>query len=150
MKRARRTILFVEDEEDIRLPVGRFFESNDFDVIEADTCATGLEAFRRSRPDVTVIDYSLPDGDGLTLVRAFRETDPGIPIVILTGHGTIDLAVQAIKQGAEQFLTKPVELPVLLAIVNRLIESSTNQRFRLAQESRETRALDPFFGESPA
>ena len=59
------------------------------------------------------MDFSLPDADGLEVLRLLKAQDPTLPVILLTGHGTIDLAVKAIKEGAEQFLTKPVELPTL-------------------------------------
>src|SRR5262249_37922319 len=65
-------------------------------------------------------------------------------------HGTIDLAVRAIKEGAEQFLTKPIELQALLLAVDRLIENKQNREVRAANETRGARLFDPLFGESPA
>ena len=63
------------------------------------------------RPDVAVLDYSLPDGNGAGAAAPAEALDAAVPLVILTAHGSIDLAVQAVKEGAEHFLTKPVELP---------------------------------------
>ena len=57
------------------------------------------------------MDFSLRDGDGLDVLRALKAQDPSLPVILLTAHGTIDLAVKAVKEGAEHFLTKPVELP---------------------------------------
>ncbi len=56
------------------------------------------------------MDYSLPDGNALELLPRLKEADPSVPVLILTAHGSVDLAVRAIKEGAEQFLTKPVQL----------------------------------------
>jgi DNA-binding NtrC family response regulator len=147
----RHTLLIAEDEEGIRFSVRKFFEDRGFRVLESDSVASALEAFRASRADAVVLDYRLPDGDGLSLLRALRGIDASVPLLVLTAHGSIDLAVRAIKEGADQFLTKPVELPTLLVMVQRLIESHRNRQAGLARRSRELRrAVDPFLGDSPA
>ncbi len=144
-------ILVVDDEEDVRLPLRRFLEAKGYQVLEADSTGTALECARRHSLDAAVLDFSLPDGDGLDLLRAFRAQDASLPVVLLTGHGTIDLAVTAIKEGAEQFLTKPVELPALQIVLERAIENRRLRRLSLVGKSSQARqAVDPFFGESAA
>jgi DNA-binding NtrC family response regulator len=144
-------ILVVEDESSIRFSLRRFFTSQGFEVHEAESVAQGMESFRSSRPDVVLLDYCLPDGDGIGLLRAFRGIDPLVPVVILTAHGTINLAVEAIKEGAEQFFTKPVELPALLLVIERVIDNQRNRQVRLAGKSREARqTVDPFLSQNPA
>lgn len=146
-----RSMLLVEDEDGVRFSVGRFFKSKGYVVTEADTCASGERAYRASRPDAVVLDYHLPDGDGGQLLRTFKAVDPSVPIVILTGHGTIDLAVKSIKEGADQFFTKPVELPALEVVIERLVESSHSRQIRRAGLDRDVqRSADPFLGQSPA
>ncbi|MET0556360.1 MAG: sigma-54 dependent transcriptional regulator [Vicinamibacteria bacterium] len=147
----RHTLLLVDDAEGLRTSVAHFFTLKGFRVIEADGLAAGVDAYSRHRPDIAVIDHSLPDGDGLGLIRALRAVDSGVPIIVLTAHGTIDLAVRAVKEGAEQFFTKPVELPALLLVVQRLLESQRHRQTSLAGRSRDARAaVDPFLGESRA
>ena len=98
------------------------------------------------------MDFSLPDGDGLDVLRALKAQDASLPVVLLTGHGTIDLAVQAIKEGAEQFLTKPVELPALLVVIERgrSRRAACGRSRSRASRAQARHAVDPFFGESPA
>src|SRR6476646_3306756 len=115
-------ILIVDDEERIRFAVRDFLELQDFDVLEADTLAAAEEAAREGHPDAAVLDYGLPDGNALELLPRLKAIDPDLPVVILTGQGTIDLAVRAIKEGADQFLVKPVELPALLVLLHRLLD----------------------------
>jgi DNA-binding NtrC family response regulator len=144
-----RALLLVEDEEQIRFFVARFFRQRGFEVTEASSVAQGREAFRAARPDVAILDHCLPDGTGLDLLRALRESDASVPIIVLTAHGSIDLAVAAIKEGAEQFLTKPVELPALHTLVERTIENQRNRQARLAGRVKRARgAIDPFAGDS--
>jgi DNA-binding NtrC family response regulator len=148
----RNKVLLVEDDRGIRFGIRNFLAGRDFDVSEADTLKQGEEIFRQSRPDLVILDYSLPDGNALEVLPRLKASDPTIPILILTGHGSIDLAVRAIKEGAEQFLTKPVQMQALLVIIERLLD---NQRVRQRDVARTTQqertgAVDPFIGVSPA
>jgi DNA-binding NtrC family response regulator len=148
---ARTTILVVDDEEGVRFPIGRFLRAGGYDVQEAESVAGALEAFRRAPVDAALLDFSLPDGDGLELLRSLKAVDPGLPVLILTGHGTIDVAVRAMKEGAEQFITKPVELPALRVILDRALDNRRHRQASLAGRSQSTRqAADPFVGGSPA
>jgi len=142
-------ILLVDDEPGVRFGMRDFLEAEGFDVDEADSCAAALEAVHTSRPDAAVVDYALPDGNALVLLHRLREIDPLLPVVILTGHGSIELAVRSMKEGAEQFLTKPVDLTALAAILRRALEHQRNRQKQLAGRSRAAReAADPFLGSS--
>jgi DNA-binding response OmpR family regulator len=103
-------ILLIDDDPSIRFGVSDFLESHGFEVDQGGSCIEGERLYRASRPDAVILDYSLPDGTALELLPRLRAFDPGVPILILTGHGSIELAVQAIKLGAEQFLTTPIVL----------------------------------------
>jgi DNA-binding NtrC family response regulator len=145
------TFLLVDDEETARSSIQRFFVREGHKVLEAKSVADAQVMLQRARPDAAILDYKLPDGDGLELLRALKSIDSTIPSLFLTAHGSIELAVRAIKEGAEQFLTKPVELPALLVVAERLIEHRRNRQSALAVKSRESReAVDPFMGDSPA
>jgi len=148
---AAKRILVIDDQRAVRFGLRDFLESQGYEVHEADNCQSALEQFLAVRPDAAVLDYKLPDGDALSLLPRMREIDPHVPLIVLTGHGSIDLAVQAIKEGAEQFLTKPIELPALLVILQRLLAAGQAQRSQLAESARERRRpVDPFLGTSPA
>lgn len=145
----RARILLIDDEPTIRFALRDFLEVQDFEVLEAETCAAARDAFHRMAPDAVVLDYSLPDGTALDLLPAFRAEDPSAPIIVLTAHGSIDLAVRTIKEGAEQFLTKPVELPALLVMIRRALEHQRNWKVRTADRSRDSRdVIDAFLGGS--
>jgi DNA-binding NtrC family response regulator len=144
-------ILVVDDEPSVRFGLRDFLETNAFEVHEAGSCREALEVFPAASPDAALIDYRLGDGDALTLLPRLREIDANVPLIVLTAHGSIDLAVQAIKEGAEQFLTKPIELPTLLVILRRLLDAAHARRSQLAGSAREQRAVvDPFLGQSDA
>jgi DNA-binding NtrC family response regulator len=143
-------VLVIDDEAGIRFGIREFLTAHKYDVDEADSCRAAEELFRRNRPDIVVLDYLLPDGDALTLLPRLRAVDATVPFIILTAHGSIDLAVRAVKEGAEQFLTKPVELASLQVILQRLLEDRRIRRRQLAGQSREARGeVDPFLGDSP-
>lgn len=142
-------ILIVDDEESIRFGVGAYLESQGCRVFYADSCQKARELFQASSPDAAVIDYRLHDGTALDLLRAFKQIDPSVPLIVLTAYGTIERAVEAIKEGAEQFLTKPIELPALHAILKRLFANQRLQRQQRAVATREGRErVDPFAGDS--
>jgi DNA-binding NtrC family response regulator len=144
-------ILIVDDEPAIRFGIRDFLTSHGFEVDEADTCRAAEDTFRKLQPDVAVIDYLLPDGTALDLLPHLKDINPDVPVAILTAHGSIDLAVRAIKEGAEQFLTKPVELPTLLIVLQRLLEHQRNRQKQLAGHARQARGdVHVFLGTSAA
>ncbi|MBN2370754.1 MAG: sigma-54-dependent Fis family transcriptional regulator [Vicinamibacteria bacterium] len=145
------TLLVVEDEAIEREAIRRFFKAKGYQVLESGNASRAEELFRAAYPEIVILDYALPDRDGIEVLRRLHEADPTVPVIILTGHGSIDLAVRAVKDGAAQFLTKPVELPALQVIVERLIENRRNHQLTLAGRARRSReTLDPFLGESAA
>ncbi len=107
------SVLVVEDDEALRFGLCASLRRLGYDVHEAGTCASTLAAFVEHRPDVVLADMRLPDGDALQLLPQLRALDRSVPILIMTGYGTIDLAVRAVKQGAEDFVTKPVDFDAL-------------------------------------
>ena len=143
-------ILIVDDEPAIRFAVGDFLSARGFDVREADTAASALETFRTFRPDVTVLDFELPDGDALSLLPRLKALDESASVVILTAHGSIDIAVESIKRGAEQFLTKPLQLETLALVLERIGSHRRSRRKEIAGNSRRREELDPFIGTSAA
>ena len=146
----RSTILFVDDDLVDRQVLRRRLAPR-FLLAEAATCASAQQQFDSVRPDAAVLDYQLPDGDALTLLERLRATDPGLPAVLLTGHGSIELAVEAMRHGADHFLTKPADPDALAAILDRCIRGRRRQRRERAREAqRENTRPDPFRGVSEA
>jgi len=147
----RHKLLIVDDESGVRFGIRKFLDKHGWDVSEADTCGKAEEVFLSSSFDAIVVDYMLPDGKGLDLMLRLKATDPDVPFIMLTGHGTIDLAVQAMKVGAEHFLTKPVKLQTLLVLLERVRQNQRDRRKQMATGSRQSRtAVDPFLGTSTA
>jgi DNA-binding NtrC family response regulator len=143
----RNRILIVDDSESIRFAVRSFLEGHGYEVAEEASCKGALDSLAAAPPDAAVVDYMLPDGTALDLLPRFKD----VPVIVLTAHGTIDLAVRAIKEGSEHFLTKPVELPALLVVIERVLEGQRTRRREAAMRaSRGRKRLDPFIGTSAA
>jgi len=144
-------VLLVDDEPQIRSTLRRFLESRGYQILEADSCQAALKISEESQPDAMVLDYSMPDGDALQLLPPLQEAHPGVPIIVLTAYATVELAVQAMKLGAEHFLTKPVDLTTLHHILDRALENQRNRLKVAANESRLGREfLNTFLGSGPA
>ena len=144
-------ILIVDDESGVRFGIRKFLERHGYQADDTNCCQRAEELFWAMRPDAAIIDYLLPDGTALDLLPRLKAIDPDVHLIILTGHGSIDLAVRAIKEGAEQFLTKPVDLSTLLVILERTLENQRNYRKQIARKSQQYRqTVDPFIGSSAA
>jgi DNA-binding NtrC family response regulator len=147
----KKRIVVGEDDQSIRGALVDFLESLDYEVVGTSSCAGIREAFREFSPDAAVLDYSLPDGTALDLLPHLKQSHPSVPLILLTGNGTVQLAVRAIKEGAEQFLTKPVELSAIAVVLERALKNQRNQQKQLAGKAREKReSVNPFLGTSPA
>jgi len=149
---AKPKILVVDDEVAIRFAIRDFLEQNGYDADEAGSCAEAEARYRKDVYDLVTLDYALGDGNALDLLPRLKAIDAGVPVVLLTAHGSIELAVRAIQLGAEQFLVKPLNLPALLTVLDRTVENQRNRRRELANAARDQprRALDLFLGLSPA
>ena len=144
-------ILLVDDSNDLLTTVSRYLANEGYLVSTARSRAEAVALFESEDPDLCIVDYELPDGTGFDVIMELQKRDPKAGVVMLTGHGTIGLAVDAIKLGADQFLTKPVNLPSLGVIVQRTLQARSDQRQRSAHlRSHERARVDPFIGTSAA
>jgi DNA-binding NtrC family response regulator len=126
------TLLLVDDDPAILDVLGRFLDRQGYEVLTESTGQGALRAWDEDLPDLVLLDLRLPDTDDLSVLEALCERDA--TVILLTGHGNIDLAVEAMRLGAENFLTKPVELDHLGAVVERALE-----RVRLVRENERLR-----------
>lgn len=148
---AKGKILIAGGDVNFRFSAREFLQFEGYEVYEAESCRTTLGVFQSFGPDVVVSEYSLPDGSALELLPRLRNVDPDLRFLVMTTHGTIDLAVQVIKAGADQFLTKPIEMPSFLAVIQQILGNRPNCKTRLVNQPRKiSRSLNPFLGTSPA
>ncbi|HEX8618101.1 MAG TPA: sigma-54 dependent transcriptional regulator [Thermoanaerobaculia bacterium] len=138
-----RTLLLVDDDASVRAAVRNYFRTEPFEVIEAFSCSGAERMVEQRRPDAVLLDYQLPDGNALDVLPRLRELAPHVPVIVLTGHGTIELAVQAMKLGAEQFLTKPLQMAALKNVLMRALGTTAPVRTKSG-------GIDPFAGTSDA
>jgi DNA-binding NtrC family response regulator len=144
-------ILVVDDEPQFLSTVQNFLEKSGFEVVAGTSCRQAEEIYSSAKPDAAVLDYSLGDGNALEILPRLRAADASIPIIIMTGHASIELAVQAVKMGAEHFLTKPVDLATLAVMLERSLENQRNRRKQAHEHSRRSRdGINPFLGTSTA
>lgn len=145
------SVLIVDDHDAVRWAMAKFLKLRGWEPVEATCVAEAEAAVREKHPAVVILDYSLPDGTGLDFLRRARVLEPDLPVVVLTAHGSIDLAVTAIKEGALQFLTKPADLGAVELLLQRAIEVDRGRKIGAAEKTREARsAIDPFVGSSRA
>jgi DNA-binding NtrC family response regulator len=116
------TILIVDDEVAIRKSLAHFFVRKDFHVAEAGTPEEALRLVQETAPDLVLLDLKLPGMDGLTLLDELKKLEPALAVIMMTGHGDIHTAVEAMKRGAENFLPKPVDLNQLFVTVEKALE----------------------------
>jgi DNA-binding NtrC family response regulator len=142
------TVLVIDDDAQMRGVLTLYLKRLGHTVVEAATLAEGRALQATEDPDLTIVDYHLPDGTAFDLIGSTRERGSAEAIIVLTGLGTIDLAVRAIKAGAEQFLTKPVDLESLGILVRRTLESQRDRRQRALSAVTAQDAVNPFLGSS--
>jgi two-component system nitrogen regulation response regulator GlnG len=131
-------LLVIDDELPIQHAFRRAFQDQAVDVLTAETAAAGIDVIRQKHPDAVVLDLNLPDRSGLDAYRSIQEIDARIPVIFITGHGTTDTAIEAVKRGAYDFLFKPLELLQLREVVKSALEVSRRMNVpvvTLAEES---------------
>jgi DNA-binding NtrC family response regulator len=143
-------LLLVDDDVQMRNVLALYLRRCGFNVLDAATLAEARKLQAKETPDLTIVDYQLPDGTAFDLLNAAREHESSEAVIVLTGLGTIDLAVRAIKSGAEHFLTKPVDLESLEILVRRTLDQQRDRRQRAFTVAVASAAPTPFLGASRA
>jgi two-component system, NtrC family, response regulator AtoC len=126
-------VLVVDDERLVRWSLCQRLRAGGFEVAEASTVAEALEQARTA--DAAILDYRLPDGDGVSVLRRLHESDPDLPVVMLTANKDVDIIVDAMKAGAADYVTKPFEVGDVVLRLSRALEGSRSKReFRRLKE----------------
>lgn len=129
-------ILVVDDEPDIRDLVREILEDEGYRVSVAENGEAARAAFARGAPDLVLLDIWMPDVDGITLLREWSSGDgPDCPVVVMSGHGTVETAIEATRLGAHDFVQKPISLARLLAIVGQALESGRRKPKSIAPQA---------------
>ena len=101
-------VLLIDDEEPIRKIVGLYLQSHGYEVITAADSQKAMELFQPENPSVVLTDIKMPGMDGIEVLRRIKQTSPETEVIVITGHGDMDLAVQSLQLDASDFITKPV------------------------------------------
>ena len=141
-------ILLVDDDPSTRFGFSKYFSKTGYTISTASSLAEGRNAFLSQPFEAILLDLKLPDGNGLDWIPELREKYPEMAIIVITGAGDIPIAVEAMRRGADHFLTKPVKLTELEVFLQKSLELGSLKRINLAQQ-RLTRKEESFFGESP-
>jgi nitrogen regulation protein NR(I) len=146
------TLLVIDDEPAILHAFRRSFKTPDVALLTASTAAAGLALAAQHKPDVVIVDLNLPDGSGLENFRRLQQLDARTPVIFITGHGTTDTAIEAMKLGAFDYLLKPLELDQLRELIARAFAISRLMRVPavVAEEDPTLPASDVLIGRCPA
>jgi two-component system response regulator AtoC len=123
-----KTILIVDDERSLRFSIGEWARDAGFHPLEASSGLEALERLRDQDVDAVVLDLKLGDEDGMQVLRRMRELDATLPVIMLTGHGTVEHAVRATRLGAYDFMLKPPDLEHLEVVLRRALEHARLRR----------------------
>ncbi len=145
-------VLIVDDETSLARNLATFLERQGWEARTAETAEDGLRAYAEFRPDLVLLDHNLPGMDGLQALERLRAQDPEAKVVMMTGFGSVDLAVSALKAGALDYLTKPLALGELRLLIERLLSQDRLQRAvtYYAGRAAARSGLDKIVGDSPA
>ena len=142
-------VLVIDDEESIRFGLTRLLQQGGYSCITAGSAGEGFQLFTTHNPAVVLLDLRLPDMEGLEFMKKLKETDKYVSIIIMTAYGTIETAVNALKSGAENFLTKPIDPDGLLVLLRKTLEiNEIKRRSDYLQVQEEAKAADYYVGKS--
>jgi two-component system, chemotaxis family, chemotaxis protein CheY len=114
-------ILIVDDAEFLRMRISKMLIAEGYQVIEAENGAIAVDKYRAEKPDVVLMDITMPEMDGLTALKTIRSTDPRARVVMLTALGQESVVLEAIKSGARDFVVKPFERERVLSAITKLL-----------------------------
>jgi len=118
----QKKILIIDDDPNVLYAVRMIFEKEGYIVIQADRGQSGIEMFRQNHPDVVFLDVTMPDISGLEVLKKVRE-DSDVPIIVITGYGTMETAIKAVQLGAYEYVTKPLDADKIRLLARRALET---------------------------
>ena len=142
------SVLVVDDEDLIRWSLREALEDAGYSVRCAGDGASALSLLEREGADAVLLDYKLPDTDGLTLLAQMREREPDVPVILLTAFSSVERAVDAMRLGAYDFIAKPFDIDHVLARVLKALETNALRREVRLLRARDNKPIDAIIGES--
>jgi two-component system, NtrC family, nitrogen regulation response regulator NtrX len=116
------SILIIDDEKAIRKTLGEILSYEGYQIDDAENGEEGLKKIKEKNYDVVLCDIKMPKVDGLEFLEKARESNPDLPIIMISGHGTIETAVEAVKKGAFDYVAKPPDLNRLLITIRNAMD----------------------------
>ncbi len=152
MTPAANQVLIVDDDEDIRAILAHLLKKEGFKAITAEDAATALRLIRRELPDALLLDIMLPGLNGMEVLRQAKETDPDLPVIMITAYADINNAVEAMRAGAHDYLPKPFQNHEVVRVVRRaLVERNLKRKIKhLSEHIPEGHSLRETMGPSDA
>ena len=143
-------ILIIDDETQLRGLLSRIIGLEGYEVIQAENCTTGLRQLERTHPEVVLCDVKLPDGNGVEMVTRIKQAEPDCEVILLTAYGNIPDGVQAIKNGAFDYITKGDDNNKIIPLLSRAVDKArTNRRRNAATAAGSTgQGFDAIIGSS--
>src|SRR5512143_2399137 len=144
------TILIVEDKDSMAKMLQETMETVGYHPLIARDGAEGIRKIRENKIDLVLTDLKLPKKDGMEVLRAAKEENPMLPVIMMTAFGTVDVAVQAIKEGAFDFITKPFDTDHLLHLIKKAMETQRllAENILLRDEVSSMRGMPTIIGKS--
>jgi two-component system response regulator HydG len=150
--KARPRVVVADDEASARSGLGTLLRDEGFDVVLAADGVAALACVQESAPDILVTDLRMPGMDGIELLRRAREADPGLIVVLMTAFAEVETAVRAMQDGAEHYLTKPLQIDELVLVLRRALDrrSLRNEATELRARLKDHLRFERIVGASPA
>ncbi len=152
-------ILLIDDDEDVRTSVGNYLSTRGYCLFEAENGQQGVDILTCEEIDIVITDVKMPGMDGFAVLKETRKSSPGTEVIMVTGYGDMDIAVQAMREGAFDFFTKPVKMRELRAALERTVrfhalrldrDRAEERLRRLGVEARKLHGLGSIIGGSPS
>jgi len=136
----KKSVLIVDDEADIRDVLAIALQDMGYRTLEAENAAQAFDVFRTENPQIVVTDIKMPGGDGIELLRKIKHENPETEVIMITGHGDMNLAIRSLKYRATDFITKPINVDALDIAIRRALEK-IDMRTRLRDYTRNLERL---------
>lgn len=144
------TILIIDDEPMIRKLLSRIMGLEGYEVLQAVDCASGMKQIKTGNPQVVLCDVLLPDGNGVDMVSAIKKSYPDIEVILLTAHGNIPDGVQAIKNGAFDYITKGDDNNKIIPLISRAMDEVHKRQSSVSKNKKEDNySFNTIIGNSP-